>query len=144
MNEVITRPAHKSDFNWTNYATRAQLRVVLGYLVIRELPIKNFYIRAWLTYAYMVFFIAKGIGRGLRSKTPIVMYNHPNNAKALINIPDLYYWNLTRILPKNPPVKDAHTEWRMRQTPVFHQYHKNVYRYRWRKPRYIPWDGTQN
>lgn len=32
----------------------------------------------------------------------------------------------------------------MRQTPVFHQYHRCVYRYRFRKPRYIQWDGTQS
>jgi len=56
--EMIVRPASKSDWNWTNYASRAQLRVLLGIAVIRELPIKNFYIRCWLTYAYMTFFVS--------------------------------------------------------------------------------------
>ncbi len=27
---------------------------------------------------------------------------------------------------------------------MFHQYHKQVYRYRFRRPRYVPWDGTQS
>ena len=58
--------------------------------------------------------------------------------------PDLFFWNCTRVLPKNPPVPDAHREWRTRQHPVYHQYHKNVYRYRFRKPRYVQWDGSMN
>ena len=114
MEDVLTRPCYKSDFNWTNYTTRAQIRCLLGILFIRELPIKNFYIRCWLAYAWIIFFIAKGIGRGLKYTRPILMYNQQIHAKALINFPDLFYWNLTRILAKNPPLKDAHREWRMR------------------------------
>lgn len=74
-NEILVRPVEKSDFNWTNYATRAQLRVLLGLAVIRELPIKNFYIRCWLSYAYLMFFVSKGLGRGLRAQRPLVVYN---------------------------------------------------------------------
>lgn len=74
-NELLVRPVEKSDFNWTNYATRAQLRVLLGLAVIRELPIKNFYIRCWLSYAYLMFFVSKGLGRGLRAQRPLVVYN---------------------------------------------------------------------
>ena len=43
--EEVTRPVYRSDFNYTNYAGRAQLRVGLGLWLIRELPIKNFYTR---------------------------------------------------------------------------------------------------
>lgn len=144
MAESVTRPVYRSDFNWTNYTSRAQVRVVLGLLVIRELPVKNFYIRAWIAYFYIIFFVLRGLGRGLRYSRPIVMYNHPLHAKTLMNYPDLFFWNLTRVIPKNPPTPDAHREWRTRQTPVFHQYHKNAYRYRMRKPRYVPWDGSMN
>ena len=73
--EIITRPAEKSDWNWTNYATRAQVRCLLGLAVIRELPIKNFYIRCWISYAYLAFFVSRGLGRGLRHQKPIVFYN---------------------------------------------------------------------
>lgn len=141
---MITRPAYQSDWNWTNYATRAQARVILGLAVIRELPIKNFYVRCWLAYGWVCYFLIRGVGRGLRHNRPLVMYNHAFNAKALVNYPDLFYWTLTRVLPKDPPVPDAHREWRMRQTPAYHQYHKNVYRYRHRLPRYVQWDGSQN
>jgi hypothetical protein len=144
MNAVITRPVYKSDFNWTNYASRAQLRCALGLFVIRELPIKSFYIRCWLGYAWIIYFVCRGLGRGLKTSKPIIMYNHALHAKSLMNYPDLFFWNLTKVLPKNPPLPDAHREWRTRQTPVYHQYHRTTYRYRQRKPRYVPWDGSQN
>merc|ERR1712153_269014 len=86
--------------------------------VIRELPIKNFYVRCWLTYFWMMFFVSKGLGRGLRYQRPIVFYNHQFHARALLNYPDLFWWNLTRVLPKNPPVPDSHREWRTRKQPV--------------------------
>jgi hypothetical protein len=144
-NEMIMRPCQKSDWNMTNYASRAQVRCVLAIAAIRELPIKSFYARCWITYAYMLFFLSRGTGRGLRFERPIVMYNHQFESRALLNYPDMFWSNLTRILPKTPmPTPDAHREWRVRQTPVYHQYHKTCYRYRLRKPRYVPWDGSQS
>ena len=141
---MITRPAYQSDFNWTNYTSRAQARVVLGLAVIRELPIKSFTVRCWIAYFYVCLFIIRGVGRGLKSNRPIVLYNHALHMKTLGNYPDLFYWNICRVLPKCPPVPDAHREWKTRQNPVFHQYHKNVYRYRHRLPRYVQWDGSMN
>jgi hypothetical protein len=140
----VTRPVYKSDFDFTSYTSRAQCRVLLGLLAIRELPIKNFYARATLAYFWIMYYIIRGAGRGMRSNRPLVLYNHTWNSKALVNHPDLLRWALTRVLPKNPPVPDAGREWRTRQNPVFHQYHKNVYRYRYRKPRYVSWDGSMN
>ena len=142
--EEVSRPVYKSDQNWTNYATRAQVRCLLGLLVIRELPFKNFYCRVGLAWAWCTFFIARGLGRGLINTRPIVLYNQDIHMKALGNYPDLFYWNLTRVLPKNPPIPDAHREWQTRQNPVFHAYHKTCYRYRMRRARYVPWDGSMN
>jgi len=140
----VTRPVYKSDFNFTSYTSRAQMRCVLGLLAIRELPIKNFYARCTLAYLWITYYLIRGAGRGLRHKRPLVLWNHTFNSKALANHPDLYQWTLTRILPKNPPVPDAGREWMTRQMPVFHQYHKNCYRYRYRNPRFVKWDGSQN
>jgi len=142
--DMYVRPSTRSDYNWTSYATRAQVRCLLGLLVIRELPIKSFYARCWLVYGWMVLFVSKGIGRGFRNQRPLITYNQRFHSRALLNYPDLFWWNLTRVLPRNPPVPDAHREWRTRQNPVFHQYHKGCYRYRQRRPRYVPWDGSQN
>mgnify|MGYP006889531406 CR=1 FL=1 len=144
VEDMFIRPASKSDWNWTSYATRAQVRIVLGLAAIRELPIKNFYTRCWVTYAYMHFFVFNGIGRGFQVQRPLYVYNNHFHTRAMANYPDFFWWNVTRVLPRNPPVPDAHREWRVRQTPVYHQYHKTVYRYRLRKPRYIPWDGSMN
>jgi hypothetical protein len=112
--DIIVRPVTKSDWNWTTYASRATVRCGLGLLVIREMPIKNFYMRCWITYVYLTFFMSRGIGRGLRDERPIVLYNNHFENKALMNYPDFFWWNLTRQLPRSPPVPDAHLEWRMR------------------------------
>lgn len=39
---LVVRPAYKSDFNANHDLARIQLRVLLGLLFIRELPIKSF------------------------------------------------------------------------------------------------------
>ncbi len=142
--EEITRPVYRSDFNWTNYAGRAQIRVGLGLLVIRELPIKSFYTRAVIAYFWIAWFVVRGLGKGLKFNRPICLYNNALNAKSLANYPELFYWNVSRVLPKNPPVPEAHREWKTRQQPVFHQAHKNVYRYRFRKARFVQWDGSMS
>jgi hypothetical protein len=142
--EEVTRPVYKSDFNYTNVATRANLRCLLGILVIRELPLKNFYVRTGLGYIWLIYFVLRGNGRGFYANRPIFFYNNDFHNKSLINYPDLFWWKTCRIAPKNPPVPNNHIEWRTSQQPVFHQYHKNVYRYRFRRPRYVQWDGSMN
>jgi hypothetical protein len=142
--EEVTRPVYRSDYNYAATATRANLRCLLGILFIRELPIKSFYTRVGLSYSWVMYFIIRGNGRGFFGNRPIFFYNNAYYTKSLVNYPDLFWWNLTRILPKNPPVPVPHNEWRTRQQPVYHQYHRNVYRYRYRRPRYVQWDGSMN
>jgi len=144
MKNLLYRPSTKSDWNYSNYATRAQLRVALSLALIRELPIKSFYARSAIVYAYLLFFISRGTGRGFFFSRPIVFYNHRFTFRALLNYPDLFWLNLTRIIPRAVPVTTAHQEWRKWQQPVYHQYHRVCYRYRFRRPRYVPWDGSQN
>ena len=50
MNGIVTRPVYRYDFDWTNYAARYQLRCLLGFLSIRELPFKDFFIKCSLAY----------------------------------------------------------------------------------------------
>jgi hypothetical protein len=108
---IATRPVYRSDWNWTSYHTRAQVRVLLGLAFIRELPIRNFYVRCWIAYAYIVYFVIRGIGRGMTFNRPIVFYNQDLHAKTLANYPDLFYWNLVRRQPKPTPIPDVHREW---------------------------------
>ena len=95
-------------------------------------------------YFFGVYFLGRGLSKGLRESQPGVYYLQPYAQKALANRPDLHNFALTRKLAKVPFTGDAHKEWRMRQTPVYHQYHRTTYRYRQRQPRYIPWDGTMH
>lgn len=143
-NDILVRPVNKSNHDYTAYTTRAQVRCTLALLAIRELPIKSFYTRGIIAYIYCMTFMAKGTGRGFQYQRPIVFHGHYFHMKALLNYPDMFWWNLCRVMPKNPPIPDAHAEWRTRQTPVYHQYHKTCYRYRMRKPRHIQWDGSQS
>lgn len=119
--------------------------MLVSLLFIRELPFKNFYTRAFLGYMWLHFWIFKTIGRGTRAHgTPIVYWNNDFAMKALLNNPDLFWWNLCKVLPTNPPRGSTDQFWRCMNQPTFHQYHKNIYRYRWRKPRYVQWDGSMN
>jgi len=140
----VTRPVYKSTYNQSAAPTRANLRCILAFLFIRELPIKNFYTRMIIGYVYCKYFIFRGVGRGLTRGAPIFHYNNDYHMKGMMNHPDLFWWNLTHPLPKNPPVPETHLEWRLFQTPAFHQAHKNVYRYRYRLPRYVQWDGSMS
>ena len=144
MESLLPRPAYKSDYNYLKFETRAQVRYMLAYLFIRELPIKSFYARSFIMYFYVSWFMARMMGKGFRQAKPITVYSKDHHERPLLNYPDLFWWNKTRTLPSIPVKQDINVSWRMRQTPVFHQYHRCVYRYRYRKPRYIPWDGTQS
>ena len=97
-----------------------------------------------LVYFLGFYWVGRGLSKGLRQNKPAVFYMQPYIMKTLMNRPDLLNFAMTRKLPKNPITFDAHKEWRMRQAPVYHQYHRTTYRYRLRKPRYIPWDGTMH
>ena len=97
-----------------------------------------------ILYFYGCYFLGRGLSKGLRDIKPAVHYLTPQAAKALVNHPDFFDFALTRTLPKLPISADVHKEWRMKQAPVYHQYHRTTYRYRFRKPRYVPWDGTMH
>ena len=142
--DLLARPAYKSDFNMNIDLWRAQLRFALGGLLIRELPIKNFFARVFIIYIYGCYFLGRGLSKGLRPEKPAVYYMTDYSIKPLLNRPDLFKWSLCRVLPKVPVVNNVTKDWRARQQPVFHQYHRTTYRYRMRKPRYVPWDGTMS
>lgn len=142
--DILSRPAYKSDFSMGTDLLRAQLRFGLGALLIRELPIKSFSVRCIIIYIYGCYFLGRGLSKGLRDAKPAVHYLQPYAAKALINHPDFFDFALTRVLPKLPIQSNVHKQWRLKQTPVYHQYHRTTYRYRFRKPRYVPWDGTMH
>jgi hypothetical protein len=142
--EMLARPAYDSKFNPHNYDSRNQMRFLLAVLFFRELPIKNFYVRSTVVYFFGIWYCLRFLAKGYYTGRPIVFMNHPLYSRATLNYPDLFWWTHSKILPKVPMTPSANKEWKMRQQPVFHQYHRCVYRYKNRSPRYLPWDGTMN
>ena len=143
MDNVI-RPVYRSEWNYTMEANRINVRAAITLFICRELPIKNFYSRFILGYCVINWFLIKGIGRGIYAHRPGFVYNNEFHIKSLLNKPDLFWWIQTRVMGKNPSEPMPHLQWRMAQQPVFHQYHRAVYRYRWRRPRFVQWDGSMN
>lgn len=80
-------------------------------------------------YVYGVYFIGRGLAKGLREYKPQVFYMTDWAQRILANHPDFYYFALGKTLPKLALGADANTEWRARQQPVYHQYHRCTYRY---------------
>ncbi len=144
LNTLLPRPAYKSDFNYTNYTTRGTIRGLIAVLAIRELPIKSFYARCWIVYLYMYFFYTNGLMRGHGVTRHVCLYGLPYHAKTLANYPEIGWNVIGRPLAENPPVHTTHMKWRYHQQPAFHQVHRQVYRFRYRKPRYVSWDGSMN
>lgn len=142
--DLLPRPAFNSAWSQNIDLWRAQLRLGLGALIIRELPIRSFVSRCVIMYAYVVYFLGRGLSKGLRDVKPSQHYLQPYAIKNLVNRPDLFKMALTRVVPKVPFAGNAHNEWKLKQTPVYHQYHRTTYRYRMRKPRYVGWDGTMH
>jgi len=114
MDDVI-RPAYRSDWNFVEDANRANVRCGLGLFVIRELPIKSFYTRFAIGYLYINYFLIKGIGRGMFDTKPGFHWNNELHTKGLLNHPDLFWLNLTRVLPKDPMAPDAMLLWKLPQ-----------------------------
>lgn len=83
-------------------------------------------------------------GRGNMDIKTKYYFNHPLFFKPLLNYPDLLWWTNARALPTTYIRENVHMNWRTWQTPLFHQVHRCVYRYRTRRPRYLPWDGTMS
>ncbi len=113
-------------------------------MILRELPIVNPWARATIMYFSVMWFIIGGVGRGLYRTRPMVQEMSEWRLKRLINIPDLYYLSMGNVVPSLYPRHMPDYQWRLHQTPVYHEYHKTTYRYRLRKPRMVPWDGTMN
>jgi hypothetical protein len=125
---LLVRPAYKSDFNANHDLARIQMRVLLGALLIRELPVRSFTARCVIIYFYATYFIGRGLSKGLRHYKPSVHYLTDWAHKALMNHPDFYEFAVGKVLPKLKLGADSHTQWRARQQPVYHQYHRCTYR----------------
>jgi hypothetical protein len=139
----LPRPVFRSDFNnQADAGFRTTMRGFLSIMILRELPIKRFYTRCIIMYFAMRWFVFRGVYRG--NGTPLFTYANEYHMKDLTNYPDLYWLLLHSRVPTLPPTNTLTNDWRKRQQPTYHLYHSRCYRYRFRSPRYLPWDGTMN
>jgi len=72
--DLLSRPAFKSDFTLATDFNRAKLRLILGGLFIRELPIKSLTARCVIMYFYVTYFIGRSLAKGFRDYKPVVHY----------------------------------------------------------------------
>ena len=142
--QLMPRPAYNSTFSETNHGLRDKARLFLAIALVRELPIKNFYARSFVVYFTFMWGIFSLFGRGNLNQKVKIYYNHDLHNKPIQNHPDLFWWTQARTVPSLFIRENTHINWRSWQTPIFHQYHRCTYRYRYRKPRYLPWDGTMS
>lgn len=115
------------------------LRSALFYMIIRELPIVNQWARATIMGVALGWFLFSGVGRGLIANRPMIQNLGEYRFKRLLNIPDLLFFTHGNVIPSHLPKHRPHLQWKTHQTPVYHEYHRTTYRYKLRKPRYIPW-----
>ena len=141
---ALQRPAGDSTAYPGIYNQRFMIQTIIGLLALRELPIKNFYYRSIVFWLGFHWGVERLWGRHIFGKRPLTLYNHEFYFKQLINFPDLFAWSIGRTVPTYYIRENPHIMWSANQKPVHVQYHKNVYRYRYRNPRYVPWDGTMS
>ena len=111
------------------------------FLILRELPLKNFYARAFvvgagLWYANYHWFWFSGV---------TAKYAIDRDIKELDNYPRLKELVTKRIASKelSPSIQESDFWWTL-QSPTFYHHHIKHYRYMWRTKREVPWDGTYN
>lgn len=140
--KLVERRYHTwSDFNESYEHYIRYFKMFALFMILRELPLKNFYARAFvvgtgLWYAnYHWFWIS---GRPS-------YYQNERDQRELNNYPRLREIVSKRITSKDtsPTVQEADFWWTA-QNPVFYQHHIKHYRYVARTRREVPWDGTYN
>jgi len=153
--EVIQKPEWKERAkNWryhtySDYDHMAQMRWnyfkgIFLYMMLRELPLKNLYARAfWVSFGYVMYAKFWGHGMPLRPAEKSTYYMHHTEKREFENFPmmaeGLSKKRLTKLM--NPSILEADVWWYM-QKPVFYHHHNRHWRYTFRHSRIIPWDGT--
>jgi hypothetical protein len=111
------------------------------YMVLRELPIKNFYARSFVVFTCLWY--SNYHWWWLTGKQ--AFYAHERDLRELENYPRLKEMVTKRISHKevSPTMQESDYWWTM-QSPIFYHHHLKHYRYMMRTKREVPWDGTYN
>jgi hypothetical protein len=133
-----------SDFNYHKEQYKIYAKVGLLLLVLRELPVKHFYARAFLvgtTITYLWFYH----WQYLDAKRFPAYYMTERDQREFDNYPMLNEIVRKKIANKNnnPTMHEADYWWQF-QKHSFYMHHFKHYRYIFRHRREVPWDGTFN
>ena len=142
---MVDRRYHSySDFNHQWEWNRNYLKIALGYLVLRELPLVNFYARSFIMGLYLVYMVTYH-WRYVWMKNPAEYYMNFQDKNEFANYPLLDDLVFNRIANRNksPTVMESDYWWSF-QFPAFYQSHFKHYRYIFRNAREVQWDGTYN
>jgi len=116
--EEMIRPVRKSTFNELRDYPRTVLRCGLLYMIIRELPIKNFFARSMLGLMYYIYVICRFNGRLLLNEESY--YANHFQTRNLYNYPMLKLLVCGRLPSKDPPVMQQDIEWRLFNNPCYY------------------------
>jgi hypothetical protein len=112
LEQAFPKPASDSTFNELHDSWRAKARIGIAMLLLREMPIKNFYARSTMFYFLFSFGVWSIFFRGENRNKAKVVYNHEYFMRPLRNHPDLFWWTYARKLPTLYIREDTHMNWR--------------------------------
>jgi hypothetical protein len=116
-------------------------KIFLTYMVLRELPLKNFYARSFVIGTCLYYFNYHWWWLGSK----VLYYTNERDKRELENYPRLKEMVTKRIASREiSPVMLESDYWWTAQNPVFYHHHFKHYRYNHRTKREVPWDGTYN
>ncbi len=150
FNDLTSQRYH----GWTTYDESYQqfknsFKLVALWLIMRELPLRHFYARSFLTFVAFYYFAGWNWKNNplvtLMEEDKPLYYPSRFDEDRFKNYPMLHdYIFGTLQTKKNNPGMMEFENWNMNQYEPFYMHHIKHYRYILRNRRVIPWDGTFN
>lgn len=149
VQEIMNRRYHSySTYDQTKAPLAKFGKLGLLWLVLRELPLRHFYARCFITGAVFYYLAAhnwKFLPLLYTAKEKTLYYTSKYDEQILDNMPMVRTYLTTRINSKvNSPGLPEYEQWMREHNQTFYMHHFKNYRYILRNRRVVPWDGTFN
>jgi hypothetical protein len=139
-----------TDYDYSYADVKRDMKFILLLLVLRELPLKNFYARSAIVF-FVIYYYAHHNWKtipwfGYTSKEDLPLY-YPS--KLDLNLFENYpllqnYLSRKRVTKIDSPGATESELWNINQFQPHYMHHFKHYRYIFRNRRVVPWDGTFN
>ena len=139
-----------SDYDQSKQYVSKALKPIALWLVLRELPLKNFYARSFINayfFIYLVYYNWKTFSGliPMNNEDKIHFYSNKFDEDTFANYPLLKrYVCSKRVIKTDSPGLVEHFLWNEQQYEPFYMHHMKHYRYIFRNRRVVQWDGTYN